>query len=149
MKTALLLSLLLGLPVASVAGPTSRDLALMGRVTWSAFACSVFASLMKDEDESKRLFFVGYEQGKAFIHALSSGNIQREDLRKHVPWGVTSQLEGPNPDFMIGRVYATAEDWAIEQLTQSTVGDPSDEARRIAAQGKFLSGNCGLIGKSK
>lgn len=147
MKIALLLSLLLGFPVASAAGPSSRDFALMGRVAWSAFECSVLASLMKDPPEQKRLFFVGYEQGKAFLDALTSGSIQRQDVYEVVPWGVATQLEGPSAEFMLGRIYASAEDEAMKEVARSADAEQPEEARRAVARVKYLKANCALVGK--
>ena len=45
------------------------------------------AGIAGDADQQKRLFTLGYEQGKTFIEALRSGKIERQDLTREVDNG--------------------------------------------------------------
>lgn len=122
--------------------------ALMGRSIYSAFTCSVLASLMEEEKEHERLFTYGYEQGRVFVDRVRSGKITNEELRKSVPMGVSMYLRGPSSDFILGRIYSDAEDWALEK-TASPDAEVYSESRRNSARSKYLAGNCALIGRAK
>lgn len=120
--------------------------AQMAKATWSAFECSSLASKLKKPSEQERLFKFGYSHGKAFIAALQTGKIKSEDLSANAPVGVLLLLEGPTPDFMLGRIYESAQDNALKDVYR--VGDHfnSDEEQELAASNKFASSNCQLIG---
>ena len=66
---------------------TSAEYALLGRRVWAAFECAALAGIAGDADQQKRLFTLGYEQGKTFIEALRSGKIERQDLTREVDNG--------------------------------------------------------------
>ena len=66
---------------------TSAEYALLGRKVWAAFECAALAGIAGDADQQKRLFTLGYEQGKTFIEALRSGKIERQDLTHEVDNG--------------------------------------------------------------
>lgn len=123
--------------------------AQMAKATWSAFECSSLASKLKKPADQERLFKFGYSQGKAFIAALQAGKIKREDLSSNAPVGVLWLVEGPTPDFMLGRIYESAQDNALKDIYR--VGDHfnTDEEQELAASTKFASSNCQLIGNGR
>jgi hypothetical protein len=89
MKTVLTTLAIVGSLWASPSvAPASKEYALMGKNAYSAFECSLLASYARNKSEQRRLFEIGYAQGKTFIEALTSGKIQPEDVKNTVPVGV-------------------------------------------------------------
>lgn len=124
-----------------------RDLARKGRAVWSAFVCAALASHLNQEDEHKRLFEYGYDQGKEFIEAVRSGKITREDISKEVPVVVALSLNGPSTDFILGRIYELAVDDALDPIWGDDDAPHDRDTRQLLAQTKFDEINCGLIGQ--
>ncbi len=148
MRNAMLILALMTSPLSAFAATeTSKDLATLGRTTWSAFACSSLASESNNSNEQERLFKLGYKQGGRFIAALKSGKIKKADLDTSVPVTVLMLLEGPTPDFMLGRIYEAAQESALKDVYKDDDHKASKELRALAAGNKFASGNCELIGK--
>lgn len=118
----------------------------MGLETWAAFECSSLAAHLKNNTQQERLFLHGYEQGQAFISAVRAGKVERQEMRSVVPIGLVLLLEGPTPDFMLGRIYENAQDNALKDV-YGPVGElPSPEIQARRAESKFLKANCALIG---
>jgi hypothetical protein len=128
---------------ASHAQP-SRELALSARLSWSAFECSSLASVMSDQAEQERLFTLGYEQGKVFIQAARSNRIDQKDINNDVPSGFLMLMQGPTPDFVLGRVFESAQENALKDvITPSSV--TNKELKVLLAQGKFSKQNCNVL----
>lgn len=124
---------------------TSKDFAVMGRVAWSAFACSSLAAHFKDQKEQERLFRLGYEQGKAFIEAAQAKKVDRKDISEEVPIGVTLLLQGPTPDFMLGRVYESAQEEALKGVFRTNEAFNTEEVQASLARSEFTKQNCRLL----
>ncbi|WP_133155097.1 hypothetical protein [Kinneretia aquatilis] len=131
---------------ASCGAQTSKEYAVMGRSAWSAFECSSLASQMKDPQEQERLFNAGYKDGLAFITALQAQKIDRKDVSSEVPIGVRFLLQGPTPDFMLGRMYESAQDEALKDVTKTGQQLNSDDLQKTLAQSKYTKKNCRLVG---
>ena len=123
----------------------SKELAVMGRIAWSAFECSSLAAQMKDTKEQERLFMLGYDQGKRFIEAAQGGKIDRQDIRGEVPIGLTMLLQGPTPDFMLGRVYESTQDAALKDVLRTNGNLNSDDVQALLARNKYTEQNCRLL----
>lgn len=119
----------------------------MGKAAWSAFECSALAEKSKNTKEQERLFKYGYAQGLKFIEAIQAEKIEREDLSKGVPLMMLLLLQGPTPDFMLGRVFEGALDSALEDVFKTGEHFNSDEMQETIAKNKFWKQNCQLIGK--
>lgn len=142
------LSVILGFLVVNLAkSEDSRDFAMMGQASWSAFECSSLAAESKNLQEQERLFLFGYEQGQKFIAAVEAEKIQQDDLSKEVPMIMLLLLEGPSPDFMLGRIYQMAQDSALEDVYKTGGRFNSDEMKEALAENMFSKANCKLIGK--
>jgi hypothetical protein len=128
---------------------TSEDFARMAQATWSAFECSTLATKTGDAKEQERLFKFGYEQGLKFIEALEAKRISNDDLRAEAPMVVLLLLQGPTPDFILGRIYQTAEESALEDVLKTGETLNPDESQKVIAQNKFHKANCELIGRSQ
>lgn len=151
MRRTAVLALLVAALARQLATPTmaedSRTYAVMARATWSAFECSSLASKAKDPKEQERLFLFGYDQGQKFIAALRAGKIKREHLSTEAPMILLLLLEGPTPDFMLGRIFEAAQESALEDVYKSNESFNSDEVQSTLAKTKFWKLNCQLIGK--
>ncbi|MGS1121059.1 hypothetical protein [Rhodanobacter sp. UC4436_H3] len=147
-RKVLTAALVLLISPASLAQDSSAY-AQMGKATWSAFECSALASKLKKPADQERLFEFGYSQGKAFIAAIKAGKIERVDLSNNVPAGVMWLMEGPTPDFILGRIYESAQSNALKNIY--SVGDHfnSEKEQELAASNKFSSSNCQLIGSGR
>jgi hypothetical protein len=126
---------------------TSKEYALMGKKAYSAFECSMLASYARNDGEQRRLFEIGYAQGKTFIEALTSGKVKPEDVNSTVPIGVTLALQGPNADFVLGQVWASAAKDVYDEIYRGFPDNhlPSNDEKALAADNRFSSENCALI----
>lgn len=125
---------------------SSKEYAVMGRQMWSAFGCSAIAEAFNDLEEQQRLSEFAYKQGVTFIGALENNKIEDSDFRSEVPMGVSMLLGGPSTDFIIGRIYENATEYALEDIYISDIND-TEEFRKFRAEDKFSTQNCGVIGR--
>jgi hypothetical protein len=122
---------------------TSAEYAGMGKKTIAAFECAALAQLAGDADQQKRLFTLGYEQGKTFIEALRSGKIEKQDLDQ-VPIGVL--VDGPTADFVLGRLWEFDTDYYQRNAYVSEANPKADVASAMRyAKGEFADKNCDLM----
>jgi hypothetical protein len=144
------LAITVGLLSASRAeAAESKDYAVMARATWSAFECSSLASKSENKKEQERLFLFGYEQGLKFISALKAQKIKKEDLSNEVPLMMLLVLEGPTPDFMLGRIFDAAQDSALKDVYKMGETFNPEDVQKSIAEDKFWKLNCQFIGKQK
>lgn len=144
----------LGLVIAMTLAPaafaqSSREYALMARSTWAAFECSILASHLKDQREAQRLFNYGYRQGKTFVDAAIGRKIEQKDLSSEAPWIVLALLQGPTPDFMLGRIFENAMDHTLKDILKSGDQMNPDDLQRTLAQTKYTAKNCRVIGPAR
>ncbi len=128
----------------------------LGRITWSAFECHIYADLKGDIKESERLFLLGYESGQTFLKQVVSGEISDEYLRSNVPWGITMLLRdgGPSEEFILGRIYETAAQEAFDNAVKEDRNGrtlPVDqwrmdgELKKMFAENYYTNSNCELL----
>ena len=126
---------------------SSKEYAVIGNSAYKAFECSALAEKLKYIKEQERLFLFGYNQGLKFIDALKEKKIKQDDLSSEVPFIMLLLLQGPTPDFMLGRVFEGAIDSALRDILKTGDILNSDEVQESLAQNKFEKCNCKLIGK--
>jgi hypothetical protein len=126
----------------------SADFAKMGRAAWAAFECSSLASVMEKPKDQERLFLFGYDQGKEFLNAMQSGRITQKDLSSIVPSGFLMLAQGPSVDFVLGRVFESAQENALKDVITTDTVLSKDLQMSIALR-KYTSGNCELIGNGR
>jgi hypothetical protein len=119
----------------------------MAKSVWSAFECSVLAEKINNSNEQERLFMFGYKQGLKFIDALKSKRIKDEDLSAEAPIMMILLLQGPTPDFMLGRVFEGALDSALNNVYRTGETLNSDEEQQAIAKKEFWIRNCAIVGK--
>ena len=140
--------LALGLLITkSASAETSSQYAKMGLEVWSAFECSALAEKSKYPQEQERLFKFGHAQGVKFIRAIQAGKVEQADLSANVPIGLLLRLQGPTPDFMLGRIFEGAVETGLRGVYKTGDQFNSEELQTVVAQNKFRKQNCKLIGK--
>lgn len=132
---------------------TPVEKARNGRVVWSAFQCAVYAEMAGDQKEQARLFDIGVKAGRNFLEALKGPGMPPE-VQSEVPIAVVILLEGPSPDFIVGRIFESAVRDAYDDIvTRDNSGMPLDaskytqdlELRKSRAQSKYINANCVLL----
>jgi hypothetical protein len=127
----------------------SKEYAQLAKASWSAFECSSLASKAGNAGEQERLFLYGFKQGKKFISAVQSKKVNQKDLSSEAPLVMLLLLEGPSPDFMLGRIYESAQDSALKDVFNTEDYFNSDEEQKTIAKNRFLKLNCQLIGNAR
>lgn len=126
---------------------SSKAYAKKALALWSAFECSSLAGAAgMAEEEQSRLFLFGYDQGKQFIAALQEKKILKGDLSNETPIGVLMLLQGPTPDFMLGRIFEAAQDEALKDVFGSNGNPHSKEEQKLLAGNRYRAKNCELFG---
>lgn len=143
---AVLLAVAISIPVGA---QSSKEYAQMAKATWSAFECSSLASKAGNPKEQERLFLYGYEQGKKFISAVQAKKVDQKDLSSEAPLIMLLLLQGPNPDFMLGRVFESAQDSALKEIFKTGDHFNSNEEQKAIAKNNFWNLNCQLIGNAR
>ena len=147
-KNSLIVLLLLFCSVTStVQAEDSKELSMLGKKFYVAFECSILASKGGDSNEQERLFLYGYETGKYFIESLEKNKIKKEDFSSNVPMTVSLTLQGPSADFILGRIFEVALEYALTDVYKSGDKHNSQEVQEIKATTKYQNQNCKLIGQ--
>lgn len=130
----------------------SGDLAAL---VLSAFECSVYSGFShQPEEETRRLFQLGYDAGKQFLEAARRGLISEEDMQEKVPMRFHLNAAGPTDDFKLGRMFEVAEKAATESVynmggfgrnTPMSEWRTDPEVREAYASSEYLSRNCALL----
>ena len=120
---------------------------IMAQSAWSAFQCAVLAEKTDNAKEQERLFKFGYEQGLKFIAALQAGDAKTKDLSGEAPFSRLILLQGPTPDFMLGRIFEVALRSALENVYTTDDYYNSDALQESMAAAEFWKRNCALLGK--
>lgn len=134
----------------TVLNQSSDEYALMGKKLLIAFNCSTWADKIDDKNEAERLFLFGYEQGQKFLNALKAEKIKQEDISQKVPIGVAFLLQGPSNEFILGRIFQSAQNEALEDVFYTNYDRKnlhSEDLQKSIASGKFQKGNCQFLGK--
>ena len=92
--------------------------ALLGHIMWSAFECSALAELAENKSEQERLYLVGLNAGRTFLEAMKAGQISQQALNEAVPINVLQRLEGPDNEFVIGKIHAAATGHTRDEIVK-------------------------------
>jgi len=150
---ALALGIIIPLIWASSAWANEED-AKKSFTMFAKWECSIWANMMGDTEASERLFLSGLEDANIFVNAAWDGKITPEQARTSVPFSVSLSMQGPNPDFVIGRLYEMISSTAHDKIvTQDRAGMPlapadfvtDKELQRSLANGQFHSANCHIF----
>jgi hypothetical protein len=123
-------------------GQTSEEYAAMGQKLWAAFECGALAEYANKPEESRRLYNLGYDQGKTLLDAFRAGKVDQQ-ARSKLPIPVLFMLDGgPTVDFILGRIFESAMQDTSRQLIEAS---NNKETRKIIAGQNFSNLNCALL----
>jgi len=136
-----------------VPNDVSLRLAQGGRRAWDAFQCAGFAAAMHDKEAFDGVFARGFSTAHLFLTALRKDRIKRAHFESEIPSPMRASLEGPSPDFVVGRLYQTALEsavYAVEigaaALNRDQKFEPGSDAYRAlrneVASSMFESSGC-------
>lgn len=149
MRVPVLIPLMLIFAISGQAlADASTEAAQSGKMAWSGFECSVLASMIGRQDDAKWLFEFAMEQGTRFVDAVKAGEVSKEDMDAEVPMAVLWVLEGPSTDFVLGRMYESASDYASDKLRNEDNSIAQNDVRETRAENRYHERNCALLGKS-
>ena len=135
-------------------GAASVEDAKAARVMWTAFECGTYARMSGEQERMGALFEVGMAAGRKFYAAVEAGTITDDQQRQHVPLFVSLLSAGPSVDFILGRVFQFASDYASDEVTtKDNSGLPlpmdkwlmDDELIQAKAKWHYQAGNCDLL----
>ena len=135
----------LSLPPVPAIAQSSHQYAIMSVKTVQAFECSILARMSGNAAESKRIFNIGYEQGKLFIAALRDEKIMKKDIQQQTPLLIGSILRddaGPSIDFDVGRIF---QEVSTDSPDIVNVDKEKNESGTLLAKTKFENKNCRSI----
>src|SRR3984893_8297073 len=93
-------------------------------------------------EESRRLYNLGYDQGKTLLDAFRAGKVDQQ-ARGKLPIPVSSMLDGgPTVDFVLGRIFESAMQDTSRQLFEAS---NNTGTRKIIAGQTFAKRNCELL----
>lgn len=130
------------------------DDAKLGMLTFSAWECHIFASQAGDQAESERLFNLGLEVATEFTTKLRAGKIDRQDTFQHTPMSILGVVQGPNDDFVVGRIYQMIGSSAFDEIAKKGSDGSTLEVKdwitdpatlKSIAETKFRQANCSMI----
>ena len=114
----------------------------MGQKLWAAFECGALVEYADMPEESRRLYNLGYDQGKTLLDAFRAGKVDQQ-ARSKLPIPVLLMLHGgPTVDFILGRIFESAMQDTSRQLFEAS---NNKETRKIIAGQNFAKRNCGLL----
>lgn len=120
----------------------------------SHWQCSTWASMHDDTASVERHFTAGLDAGKVFLDAVVAGTITQEESFQTVPWIVGLSMQGPSPDFILGRLFESIQTDAYGRITKTGAdGLPLGPADYITddalvstlSQTQYNRSNCGLL----
>ena len=116
---------------SSAVSDVSKASAAKAMRAWQAFECSVLAEVADDRKKQEAFFLQGLKEGKAFLEALEAKKITVEDLNSQAPIAVILLSRGPSHDFILGRIYSSAEREVLKDiLSLETKEEQANEARK-------------------
>src|ERR1700730_13461223 len=123
-------------------GQTSEEYAAMGQKLWTTFECGALAEYADKPEESRRLYNLGYDQGKTLLDAFRAGKVDQQAINK-LPKPVLFMLNGgPTVDFILGRIFESAMQDTSQQLFEAS---NNNATRKIIAGQNSAKRNCGLL----
>jgi len=136
-----------------VPNDVSLRLAQSGRRAWDAFQCAGFAAAMHDKEAFDGVFAYGSSTAHLFLNAFQNERIKRVHLEREVPSPMRASLEGPSPDFIVGRIYQTALESAVYAVEAEAIvqnrdrkverdSDAYQSLRNDVASSLFESSGC-------
>lgn len=143
-KKLILILILIGLNTHVYA--SEKDAIANANLALAAFSCFTFSSYIKDQEESERLFKLGYEASIAFYNYASKHEISNQTLRKDIP-SLYLMVGGPNPDFNTGQIFSSIGDIAMKKISYDSMLNfvYDEDSRKLKAEALIRENNCRLL----
>lgn len=126
------------------ANESSIDYKLKASISISAFECWMFAVLSENEDDTERLFNIGYRSGKIFLSGLKENKLSQKDLGE-IPLKFLVHGRGPNDEFIMGRIFESTIAQTTDFFNEKVNASVDEKTRRDAAKIEYHDKNCALI----
>lgn len=136
---------ILGVLINTTLAQEPLEYPVQGKEIWSAFECSGLALRSDQPKEVERLFTYGYSKGLEFLEFMQSNKITDWDPASHTPIVMAVLLEGPTPDFVLGRIYQEASDSVFEGIFK--IHEYNSNEQIMIIKNEYSKRNCDLIGK--
>jgi hypothetical protein len=128
---------------SAVAEPTYEQWSAQGALMYRAFECAALAERAEKNDEARRLFNAALDIGRPLIGGVLSGRIKPRDDRWIVPMGLLVCFQGPNTEFILGRMWECSRNsGALAFIKREKFDEQPEAARR-----EFDRANCAFIAK--
>ena len=107
--------------------------------------------MVEDREATAFHFNRGYEIGQRFVSSALSGEISPDAIRAEVPVYISLSMQGPSPEFILGRIYETTATDAFDRVVSKDANGavlPVDrwvmdqDVRRVIAQALRDDANC-------
>jgi hypothetical protein len=108
----------------------------------SAFRCFVLAREADYPEEAERLFQLGYNEAIAFARSARANTISETVLRSNASTIFLMTLQGPNEEFIVGRLFASIENDIWQRYFEE---QRYADVRKTIARNEFSSQNCSVI----
>jgi len=151
MERTILAAALAMIASTGMAAEADAKKAMLMQTHWQ---CATWASMHGDTAASERHFLAGLEAGNIFMDAAIAGTITAEEARANVSVMVGLTMQGPNKDFVLGRLFESIQGDAHGRITTRGVdGLPLAPQNYITepdlvdtlARSQYGRANCGLL----
>ncbi|MEP7457071.1 hypothetical protein [Phyllobacterium sp. SB3] len=122
------------------------------KLAGAAFRCSVFATMLGNGDEMKRLFAIGWREGMNFLDATNGNHALQTEMYKQLPISMIPQNSMHGRDFDLGRFYEKTTAKITNPLSNLPIGgdadawlDESEKTLRAFAKMQSENENCSLL----
>lgn len=144
-RAALVFAAFLFASQAALPAEDQIALATKSKSMHAHWSCSVLAGQMGRKDEQSRHFGAGRRDGEVFYAALLDGSLPRSTYNLHAELSVLGFLDGPNPDFAMGRYYEHIKQKIFSHLRTEPSETDAGEVIRGRAHMQYLGRNCELL----
>ena len=126
----------------------SVELALAGRRSFDAMVCAGYAESSGQADEQRRLSELGLSEGRRFLEGVQSGQVTPADRSATVPILFSIIMAGPSVDFILGRFWEAASDYAGDRIWEKDAANrdgmhpPEEAARKLNAERFYREASC-------
>lgn len=134
---------------------TPAEVGQLAANSWALLECGSIAWFAEDNKNAQSFFDRGLAKGKDFIEQAKARPGDRKAILDKVPMIMSMRLQGPSPDFMLGRVWEATLEYTDDELNGRDTWshqqrDPkaapvTGELRKATAAQRFRDRNCELL----
>jgi hypothetical protein len=143
-RTAIVATIVTSILTFSSPSFAARDAEIgnLGEKMSSAFRCSTYASLFRDQKEQQRLFQIGLKVGRDYVEGLKT----RDDPTSEM----LTFIRGVPTDFVVGQMYEAESTHAYDEIVKNQNGLPlkqwlDADTAKTQAELRYRQSNCSVI----